>query len=156
MCVWTSCGAQVAVSDRALIMLAALEASSAHDEMSPQRIRDSSRAGSFGFWRITGIPGKFLPTEANTIPMTDDAGRVNEVSAHHVARADRSGEAVVESRRHPAQRHLSGLFPSERPSCVCLCVLGGNSCYPPANFFLATGRAKAFVGPCPLFSITLP
>jgi len=28
--------------------------------------------------------------------------------------------------------------------------------YPPANFFLATGRASAFVGPCPLFAITLP
>jgi len=28
--------------------------------------------------------------------------------------------------------------------------------YPPANFFLATGRANAFVGPCPLFAITLP
>jgi hypothetical protein len=30
-----------------------------------------------------------------------------------------------------------------------------SGCYPPANFFLATGRAKAFVGPCPLFAITL-
>ena len=28
--------------------------------------------------------------------------------------------------------------------------------YPPANFFLATGRANAFVGPCPLLVITLP
>jgi len=28
--------------------------------------------------------------------------------------------------------------------------------YPPANFFLATGRANAFVGPCPLLAITLP
>jgi hypothetical protein len=27
--------------------------------------------------------------------------------------------------------------------------------YAPANFFLATGRANAFVGPCPLFAITL-
>jgi hypothetical protein len=33
----------------------------------------------------------------------------------------------------------------------------GQGCYdPPANFFLATGRANAFVGPCPLFAITLP
>jgi len=30
-----------------------------------------------------------------------------------------------------------------------------NGCYPPANFFFATGRAKAFVGPWPLFAITL-
>jgi hypothetical protein len=28
--------------------------------------------------------------------------------------------------------------------------------YPPANFVLATGRANAFVGPCPLLAITLP
>jgi len=26
----------------------------AHDEISPQRIRDNSRTGSFGFWRMTG------------------------------------------------------------------------------------------------------
>jgi hypothetical protein len=26
------------------------------------------------------------------------------------------------------------------------------SVYPPANFFFATGRANAFVGPCPLFA----
>ena len=28
--------------------------------------------------------------------------------------------------------------------------------YSPANFFLAAGRANAFVGPCPLLAITLP
>lgn len=43
----------LAVSERALIILAAPEASFAHDGMSPQRIRDSSRIGSFGFWRMT-------------------------------------------------------------------------------------------------------
>ena len=42
-------------------------------------------------------------------------------------------------------------------------AINGNKCgfpdgcdYSPANFFLATGRANAFVGPCPLLAITLP
>jgi len=41
-------------SDRALIMLAATDESFAHDGINPQRIKDSSRTGSFGFWRMTG------------------------------------------------------------------------------------------------------
>jgi hypothetical protein len=36
------------------------------------------------------------------------------------------------------------------------CDLSDGCDYPPANFFLATGRANAFVGPCPLLAITLP
>ena len=44
----------LAVSDLALIMLAATEESFAHDGMSPQRISDNSRMGSFGCWRVTG------------------------------------------------------------------------------------------------------
>ena len=43
-----------AVSDLALIMLAATDESFAHDGISPQRIHDNSRMGSLGFWRITG------------------------------------------------------------------------------------------------------
>jgi hypothetical protein len=43
-----------AVSDRALIMPAAPEGSFAHDGISPQRISENCRIGSFGFWRITG------------------------------------------------------------------------------------------------------
>ena len=43
------------LSDLALIILAAEEASVAHDGMSPQRTSESSRTGSLGFWRMTGI-----------------------------------------------------------------------------------------------------
>jgi hypothetical protein len=43
-----------AVSDRALIMLAATEESLAQEGTSPHRIRDNSLMGSFGFWWITG------------------------------------------------------------------------------------------------------
>ncbi len=45
----------LAVSDLALIILAAPDESFAHDGMSPQRIIESSRTGSLGFWRMTGI-----------------------------------------------------------------------------------------------------
>jgi hypothetical protein len=45
----------LAVSDLALIMLAATDESLAHEGMSPQRISDSSRTGSLGFWGMTGI-----------------------------------------------------------------------------------------------------
>ena len=38
-----------------LTILAATDESFAHDGMSPQRTSDSSRMGSFGFWRMTGI-----------------------------------------------------------------------------------------------------
>ena len=48
-------GFVLAVSDLALIILAATDGSFAHDGMSPQRTNDSSRMGSFGFWRMTGI-----------------------------------------------------------------------------------------------------
>jgi len=44
-----------AVSERALIMLAAADGSFDQHGMSPQRISDSSRMGSFGFWWMTGI-----------------------------------------------------------------------------------------------------
>jgi len=44
-----------AVSDRALIILAAPEESFDQDGMSPQRISESSRTGSLGFWRMTGM-----------------------------------------------------------------------------------------------------
>jgi hypothetical protein len=44
----------LAVSARALIMLAAVDESFDHEGMSPHRISDSSRTGSFEFWRITG------------------------------------------------------------------------------------------------------
>jgi hypothetical protein len=44
----------LAVSARALIMLAATDESFAHDGINPQRIRDKSLTGSFGCWRITG------------------------------------------------------------------------------------------------------
>src|ERR1019366_7397208 len=43
-----------AVSDLALIILAAIDESFAHDGMSPQRTSDNSRTGFFGFWRMTG------------------------------------------------------------------------------------------------------
>src|ERR1017187_5504174 len=46
---------RAAVSDLVLIIRAATDGSFAHDGMSPQRISDSSRTGSFGFWRTTGI-----------------------------------------------------------------------------------------------------
>jgi hypothetical protein len=45
----------LAVSDLALIMLAAADESLAHEGINPQRIKDNSRRGSFGFCRITGI-----------------------------------------------------------------------------------------------------
>jgi hypothetical protein len=44
-----------AVSDLALIILDAPDESFDHEGISPQRIRESSRIGSFGFWRITGM-----------------------------------------------------------------------------------------------------
>jgi hypothetical protein len=47
-----------AVSDLALIILAAADESFAHDgmrRMRPHRISDNSRTGCFGFWRMTGI-----------------------------------------------------------------------------------------------------
>jgi hypothetical protein len=47
-------GFVAAVSDLALIILAAPDESFAHDGMRPQRINDNSRRGSFGFWRMTG------------------------------------------------------------------------------------------------------
>jgi hypothetical protein len=43
----------LAVSDLALIMLAAVDESFDQDGMSPQRIEDNSQTGSFGFWLIT-------------------------------------------------------------------------------------------------------
>ena len=48
-------GSVAAVSDLALIILAAPEASSAHDGKSPQCMSDGSRMGSLGFWRTTGM-----------------------------------------------------------------------------------------------------
>ena len=42
-------GLVAAVSDRALIMLAAVDESFAHGEISPHFISASSRTGSFGF-----------------------------------------------------------------------------------------------------------
>jgi hypothetical protein len=42
-----------AVSDRALIIMAAPDMFFDHDGISPQRIKDNSRRGSFGFWRMT-------------------------------------------------------------------------------------------------------
>jgi hypothetical protein len=47
-------GLVAAVSDLELIIMAAPDMSLAHDGMSPQRISDNSRRGSFGFWRMTG------------------------------------------------------------------------------------------------------
>jgi hypothetical protein len=43
-----------AVSDRALIIIPALDMSFDHEGIKPQRIDDNSRRGSFGFWRMTG------------------------------------------------------------------------------------------------------
>jgi hypothetical protein len=43
-----------AVSDLALIILAAPDVSFAHDGISPHRMSDNSRIGSLGFWRMTG------------------------------------------------------------------------------------------------------
>jgi hypothetical protein len=50
-------GFVAAVSDRALIILAAADESFAHEDegISPQRISDNSRTDSFGCWRMTGI-----------------------------------------------------------------------------------------------------
>jgi hypothetical protein len=48
-------GFVAAVSNLALIIRAAEDASFDHEGISPQRIRDNSRTGSFGFWRMTGI-----------------------------------------------------------------------------------------------------
>jgi hypothetical protein len=45
----------LAVSDLALIILAATDGSFAHDGISPHFTSDSSRTGSFGCWRMTGI-----------------------------------------------------------------------------------------------------
>jgi len=47
-------GFVLAVSARALMMLAAIDESFAHDGINPQRIRDNWRTGSLGFWRMTG------------------------------------------------------------------------------------------------------
>ena len=47
-------GFVAAVSDLALIMLAEPDMSFAHDGISPHRIKDSTRFGSFGCWRMTG------------------------------------------------------------------------------------------------------
>src|ERR1700681_1031137 len=47
-------GFVAADSDFALIIRAAAFESLAHDGMSPQRISDNCRTGSFGCWRITG------------------------------------------------------------------------------------------------------
>jgi hypothetical protein len=44
-----------AVSDFALIILTATDGSFAHEGMRPHRTNESSRMGSFGFWRMTGI-----------------------------------------------------------------------------------------------------
>jgi hypothetical protein len=43
-----------AVSDLALIIWAEIDESFAHEGMSPQRINDNSRRGSFEFCRMTG------------------------------------------------------------------------------------------------------
>jgi hypothetical protein len=43
-----------AVSDLALIIMAAPDMSFAHEGIKPQRISDNSRRGSFGFCRMTG------------------------------------------------------------------------------------------------------
>jgi hypothetical protein len=43
-----------AISDLALIILAATDESFAQEGISPHRISGSSRTGSFGFWPITG------------------------------------------------------------------------------------------------------
>ena len=43
-----------AVSDLALIILAAPDVSFAHDGIRPHRISEIWRTGSFGCWRITG------------------------------------------------------------------------------------------------------
>jgi hypothetical protein len=48
-------GFVLADSDLALIMPAATDGSFAHDGISPQRISDNCRTGSFGCWRITGM-----------------------------------------------------------------------------------------------------
>src|SRR6266849_2623959 len=47
-------GSVAGVSDLALIILAAPDASLAHQGMSPQRTSDNSRRGSFGCWRMIG------------------------------------------------------------------------------------------------------
>src|ERR1019366_2300379 len=47
-------GLVLAVSDLALIIVAAADGSFAHDGISPQRTSDSSRIGSLGFWRMMG------------------------------------------------------------------------------------------------------
>jgi hypothetical protein len=46
-----------AVSERALIILAAPDVSFAQLGTRPQRMVEIWRTGSFGFWRITGIAG---------------------------------------------------------------------------------------------------
>jgi hypothetical protein len=51
---WLFEGLVAAVSDLALIILAATDESLAHDGISPQRTSDSSRTGTLGFWRMTG------------------------------------------------------------------------------------------------------
>src|ERR1700733_7519014 len=47
-------GFVLAVSDLALIILAAPDESFDHDGINPQRISDNRRTGSFGCWRMTG------------------------------------------------------------------------------------------------------
>jgi hypothetical protein len=47
-------GFVAAVSDLALIIRAAPDMSFDHEGIKPQRIRDNTRRGSFGFCRMTG------------------------------------------------------------------------------------------------------
>jgi hypothetical protein len=51
---WLFEGLVAAVSDLALIILAATDESLPLDGISPQRTSDSSRTGTLGFWRMTG------------------------------------------------------------------------------------------------------
>ena len=48
-------GFVAAVSDLALIILAAADGSFAHEGINPHRTSDSSRTGSLGFWRMKEI-----------------------------------------------------------------------------------------------------
>src|ERR1035441_10142255 len=51
-------------------MLAAPDKSFAHDGMSPHFISDSSRTGSFGFWRMTGIGwGRCVSEDSSHLPL---------------------------------------------------------------------------------------
>jgi len=48
-------GFVAAVSDRALIMLAAADEPFDHEGINPHLISDNCRMGSLGFWRMTGM-----------------------------------------------------------------------------------------------------